>query len=129
MEAAVAKAQALTKQYPEIFFVWSFLGAAHKSLGELVEASSAFRKVTLLNPNYADGFSNLGVTQEQGKFDEAIEAYKKALALKPDYAEAYYNMGVTLQEQGKLDKAIASYEQTLLIKPDFAEAYYNTGNV
>jgi len=82
--------------------------------------------VTELNPTYADGFNNLGVTlKEQGKLEEAIAAYNKALSLKPDYAEAYNNMGNALKEQGKLEEAIAAYNKALSLKPDYAEAMQN----
>jgi len=122
----VEHAQALTEQYPETFIVWNILGAANKGLGNTAEASAAFKKVTLLNPSYADGYSNLGVTLKgQGKLEEAIEAYKKAIALKPDYAEAYYNMGNALNEQGKFGEAIDACEKALALKPDYPEAYYN----
>jgi tetratricopeptide (TPR) repeat protein len=85
--------------------------------------------VSELNPTYADGFNNLGVTlQAQGKLDEAIAAYNKALSLKPDYAAAYYNMGVTLQKQGKLDEAITAYNKALSSKPDYSNACNNMGN-
>ena len=95
MSAVVEQAQALKEQYPEAFIIWNILGAANKGLGRVQAASEAFRKVTELNPTYADGFSNLGTClQEQGKLDEAIGSYKKALLLKPDYAEDYYNMGL-----------------------------------
>ena len=124
----VEEAQALTEQYPEAFIVWNILGAAYKGLGKTYEASKAFKKVTELNPTYADGFSNLGATlQDQGKLNEAIEACNKALALKPDYAEAYYNMSITLQDQGKLNKAIEACNKALALKPDYAEVYYNMG--
>ena len=127
--AVVEQAKDLTLQYPDAFVVWNVLGAAHKGLKKNVEASVAFKRVTELNPNYADGFSNLGVTlQDQGKLDEAIEAFNKALSLKPDYAEAYYNMGTALNNQGKLDEAIASYQMALSLKPDHADAYNNKGN-
>ena len=126
--AAVEQAQALTEQYPDAFIIWNILGAAHKGLGSIFEASEAFKKVNVLNPNYADGFNNLGVTlKEQGKLDEAIASYEKALSLKPDYAEAYNNMGVALKDQGKLEEAIASYEKALSLKPDYAEAFNNMG--
>ena len=125
----VEQAQALTEQYPEAFIIWNILGAANKGLGRVQSASEAFKKVTELNPTYADGFSNLGVTlKDQGKLDEAIASCEKALSLKPDYAEAYYNMGNALQDQRKLDEAIASYNKALSLKPDYAEAYYNMGN-
>jgi predicted O-linked N-acetylglucosamine transferase (SPINDLY family) len=129
LSAVVEQAQTLTEQYPRAFFVWNVLGATNKGLGRTEDAASAFKRVTELNPTYADGFNNLGVTlQEQGKLDEAIAAYNKALSIKPDYAEAYNNMGNALKEQGKLDEAIAAYNKALSIKPDYAEAYYNMGN-
>jgi tetratricopeptide (TPR) repeat protein len=128
LAAVVEQAQALTEQYPEAFFVWNVLGAANKGLGRTEDAASAFKRVTELNPTYADGFNNLGVTlQEQGKLNEAIATYDKALSIKPDYAEAYNNMGNALKEQGKLDEAIAAYNKALSIKPDYAEAYNNMG--
>ena len=129
LTAAVEQAEALTEQYPEAFIIWNVLGAAHKGLGKTFEASEAFKKVTELNPDYADGFYNMGIIlKNQGDLEEAIEAYNKALALKPDYAEVYNNMGVTLQEQGKLDEAITSYNKALIVKPDYADAYNNMGN-
>ncbi len=129
LTAVVEQAKALTEQYPEAFIVWNVLGGANKGLGRTDDAANAFKRVTELNPTYADGFSNLGITlQEQGKLDEAIAAYNKALSIKPDYAEAYNNMGVTLQEQGKLDEAIAAYNKALSIKPAYDNAHYNMGN-
>ena len=126
LAAAVEKANILIAQYPDAFIIWNILGAAKKGLGLIQAASEAFKKVTDLNPTYADGFSNLGVTlQELGKLDEAIASCKKALSLKPDYAEAHYNMGNALQEQGELDEAIASYNKSLSLKPDHAEAKHN----
>ena len=128
LTAVVEQAQALTEQYPEAFIVWNILGAATKGLGRTADAASAFKRVTELNPTYADGFNNLGVTlQEQGKLDEAIAAYNKALSIKPDYAAAHNNMGNALKDQGALDEAIAAYNKALSIKPDYAEAYYNMG--
>ena len=103
LAAVVEQAQALTPKYPEALIIWNILGAANKGLGRVQGAFEAFKKVTELNPTYADGFNNLAVTlQEQGKLEEAIEAFNKALAIKPEYAEAYSNMGVTLKGQGKL---------------------------
>ena len=110
LTAVVEQAQVLTEQYPKAFIIWNILGIAHKVLGKTFKASEAFKKVTELNPTYADGFSNLGVTlQEQGKLEEAIEAYEKALAIKPNYAEAYNNMGNALKDQSKLEEAIEAY--------------------
>ena len=95
------QAQSLTEQYPQAFIIWNCLGVANLSLGDLEQASLAFKKVTELNPNYADGYNNLGVAlQEQGYLSEALEACHKALLLKPDYVDAYYNIGNILKDQG-----------------------------
>ena len=128
--AVVEQAQALIEQYQVTFLVWNILGAANIALGRAIEASSAFKKVTELNPNYADGFSNLGLSlQHQEKLDEALEAYNKAISIKPDYAVAYFNMGVTLQHQDKLEEAIETYNKALSINPNYIDAYNNMGNV
>ena len=125
----VEQAQALIDQYPEAFIIWNILGAGNKGLGKVRAASEAFKKVTELNPTYAEGFNNLGVVlQDQGKLKEAIASYNKALALKPDYADAYNNMGNVLRDQGKLGEAIACYTKALSLKPDYAEAYNNMGS-
>ena len=129
MAAVIEQTTSLTEQYPEAFIVWNILGAANKGLNRVADASNAFRRVTELNPDYADGYHNLGIVlQDQGKFDEAIASYTKALAVKPNHVGAYFNMGNALQNQGMLDEAIEAYNKALSLKPDFAEAYNNIGN-
>jgi protein O-GlcNAc transferase len=126
--AVVEQGQALTEQYPDAFLLWNLLGAANQGLGRIEDAASAFKRVIELNPSFASGFYNFGVTlQARGKLDEAIAAYNNALSLKPDFLRAYNNMGNALKEQGKLDEAIAAFNEALLLKPDFAEAYNNIG--
>jgi tetratricopeptide (TPR) repeat protein len=126
--AAKEQAQKLLEQYPEDFFVWNILGAVHKASGKTFEASQAFKKVTELNPNYADGHSNFGITlKEQGKLAEAIKEYNKALSIRPNFVEVYNNMGAALQGQNKLNEAIEVYRKALSLKPDYSEAHNNMG--
>ena len=125
----VEQAEALTKQYPDVFIIWNLIGASATQLGVLDKAINSFQKALLLKPDSADAYSNMGFAlKEQGKLDEAVKACKKALLLKPDYANAYYNMGNALQDQGKLDEAIDAYNKAISLKPDYAKAYYNMGN-
>ena len=66
----VEQAQSLTKHYPQAFVIWNILGAAYQGLGqvlqedEALDAYEAFKTVTVLNPNYANGFNNLGITYQ-----------------------------------------------------------------
>ena len=125
---AVDTAEVLIKKYPKAFMVWDIMGAIKKRLGQVEDASFAFKKVTELNPTYAGGYNNLGISlQEQGKLKEAMEAYKKAITIKSNFAEVYSNIGNILKDQLKLDEAIDFYKKALLFKPDYAEAYNNMG--
>ena len=120
----------LTKQYPEVFFLWNILGASLVKLGMLDQAIIAFQKVISLNPDYAEAYNNMGnVLKDQNKLDEAIEAYKKSISIKPDYADAFFNIGNAFKDQNKFDNAIEAYKKSLLIKPDYASAYLNMGVV
>jgi len=126
--AVIEFAEILTQKYPQAFDVWNYLGAANKMLGLIPEASTAFKKVTELNPNYAEGYNNMGVVLRlQGDREAALKAYKKALLIKPNFAEVYYNMGMVHIELGHPEEAIKIYEKGLSIKPDNAEAHNNIG--
>ena len=61
----VEQAQSLTKQYPQAFVIWNILGAAYKGLGQVEEASEAFKKVISVRPECAEGYSNLGVVYQE----------------------------------------------------------------
>ncbi|MCP3689820.1 MAG: tetratricopeptide repeat protein, partial [Gammaproteobacteria bacterium] len=108
---ALEQAQELVQQYPSAFIIWNIMGAAAAQTGRLEEAVDAFKKVTVLNPGYANGHNNLGIAlKEQNKLEEAITAYQKALTHKPDYAEAYLNMSLAELLLGNFDKGFELYE-------------------
>ena len=128
LTVAVEQAHEIIRQYPKAFMAWNILGAANNGLGRTTEAFEAFKKVTELNPNYADGFNNFGVVlKKHGRLDEAIEAFRNALSIQPDYADAYNNMGNALKEQDKIEEAIKAYRKAISIKSDYAEAHNNLG--
>jgi tetratricopeptide (TPR) repeat protein len=127
--AAQKLAETLIQDFTESFIVWNILGATNMGLGNITKAIFAFKKATLLNPSYVDGFNNLGAAhQAQGNTQSAIEAYSKSLDLKPNYADAYYNMGISLQDQGKLKEATQAYKKAISLNPDYVDAYINLGN-
>ena len=126
LSRVVELALSLTKKYPGAYIIWNILGAAHKKLGEVELASEAFKRVTELSPNYADGFNNLGVMlKDQGEFDKALEAFEKAISLKPNYSEAYNNMGNSFTAQKKFDIAIKYFKKAISLNPNYANAFFN----
>ena len=65
----IQKANSIIKHFPKEVSIWEFLGAAHRGLGNIKEAVAAFKTVVEINPYYAEGHNNLGVTfQDQGKY-------------------------------------------------------------
>ena len=61
----------------------NILGAAQKSVGNVDKASSAFKRTTELNPNFADGYNNLGASlHNQGMLKESLLAYNKAISIE-----------------------------------------------
>ena len=130
LEIVVEKAQVISKKYPETFIVWNILGAAAARMQKLDQAVFAFKKVTLIQPDYPEGFYNLGnALKDQGKLEEAIGAYKKAIACKMNYPEAFYNLGMAYKNKDNLDEAIKAYRKAIEFKPDYVEAHNNLGNV
>jgi protein O-GlcNAc transferase len=127
--AVESQIAAALRQYPGSFILWNIEGLRLRALEQYERAAAAFTEVTRLNPGYADGHNNLGITRLDLKQPQAAEeALKKAVALRPDYAEAHNNLGNALKAQGKLVPAMRGYESALKLRPDFAEAHSNLGS-
>ena len=130
LELVIEKAQEITNKYPETFMAWNILGVAAARAKKLDQAVYSFLKVTLIKPDYPDGFYNMGnALKDQGKLEEAVESYKKAISCKSNYPEAFYNMGMAYKNQDKTENAIQAFQRAIKLKPDYVEAHNNLGNV
>ena len=95
-------------------------------MGELYDSEKSYRKAIKLNPNYSEGYFNLGITlRDLGRLGESENNYKKAIELNSNRAELYNNLGVVLRELGKLDESEQNYKKAIKLKPDYADAYNN----
>ena len=69
-----------------------------------------------MRPDYAEAFSNLGITLHELKlFEEALTSYDRALRVRPDYTDALSNRGIALHELKRLEEALASFDSALRI--------------
>jgi len=75
-------------------------------------AIAEFRKVTELDPAYAEGFVGLGqVYLEKRDYGAAVVPLKRALELDPDLAPAHQLLGYALLAQGYAAEAIPHLER------------------
>jgi len=75
-------------------------------------AITEFRRVTELEPAFADGFISLGQAyMEKHDFDSAIPSLKQALEINPDSTPAHQLLGYALLVQGYPAQAIPHLER------------------
>jgi tetratricopeptide (TPR) repeat protein len=87
-------------------------GIAADKQQHLDVAITEFRKVTELDPTFADGFISLGQTyMEKRDFGSAIAPLKHALQVNPDSAPAHRLLGYALLVQGYAAEAIPHLER------------------
>jgi protein O-GlcNAc transferase len=96
------------------------MGSVLEKKGDLEVAIDSYKQAIKIKPDYAEAYSNMGISlTKKGDLEAAIDNYKHAIKIKPDYAEAYLNMGNALKEKGDLEAAIDSYKKAINIKPDY----------
>lgn len=128
LEAAVAKAGALSRRFPRHGMSWKLLGVALMQLGRNTDALTPMRKAATLLPHDAEAHNNLGITLNSlGQHEEAEASCRRALAINPNDAQTHGNLGVALQDSGALDAAEASYRRALELAPNYARAHNNLG--
>ncbi len=95
--------------------------AATEGPGAYEEALKAFREMTRLAPQSADGWSNVGmVLATLSRFDDAEANYKNAVALSPDDPEIYDSLGSLASRRGNDAEAESYWKKSLAIDPAHA---------
>jgi tetratricopeptide (TPR) repeat protein len=92
--------------------------------------------VVKLRPDYADGYTNIGLTNIQWeKYSSAKGALDKALTLSPDNARALYysalverRTGHTEAEMADLKKVVDQYPQSRDARRELGISYYQQHN-
>lgn len=70
-----------------------YYGLVLKSQDDLVGAAQAFKQATVLQPDYAAAYNNLGIVEkDMGDIQAGIASYHRALELNPSYASCYSNL-------------------------------------
>lgn len=100
--------------------------------GQYSDAIHAFTEVVKLRPDYADGYTNIAVTNiEWEKYESARGALEKALSLSPNNARALYYSGLVERRSGHpeqeitdLKKVVEQYPQSRDARRELGISYY-----
>jgi len=112
------------------FDIYKTLADIYIDKKEFDNALIALKKAVEFDPDYIEGYYNIGlILQNHNEFVEAAEYYKKAISLKPDYYLAYDNLGALYLNNGDLNESLTYYKQSMCLNPNNPDVYYNIGNI
>lgn len=84
-------------------------------------AINFYKKSIVVNPNYADGWFNLGlVYAHENNNNKAKECFHRVITLNPNYGYAYYALGLAYEEDGNTKEALNNYKIFLTHNKDAA---------
>lgn len=92
---------------PEDRVRWNDYGIGLLLQGDLKAAEHVFQTVTEVDPEWVEGWVNIGrVRVQEGRTEEAQEVLRKALDLDPGLAKTHFFLGMTYKSQGNYDQAL-----------------------
>ena len=107
---------------------WNNLGIAYLDQQQYQEAIHAFGEVVKLRPDYADGYTNIGLTNiSWEKFGSARAAIETALKISPDNARATFYHALVERRDGHYDAEIADLKKVVAQFPQSRDARRELG--
>jgi Tfp pilus assembly protein PilF len=86
---------------------WNDYGIGLLLQGDLRGAEAAFLKVTEMEPEYADGWVNVGrVRVQEGRMEDAERVLRRALTLDAELAKTRFFLGLAYKALGRYDEAL-----------------------
>jgi tetratricopeptide (TPR) repeat protein len=86
---------------------WNDYGIGLLLQGDLKGAEAAFLKVTTMEPEYADGWVNVGRTRiQEGNMEAAEQVLHKALEVNANLAKTHFFLAMAIKSTGRYDEAL-----------------------
>lgn len=109
---------------------WNDYGIGLFLQGDLKAAEAAFTRVTEIDPNNPDGWTNIGrVRVQEGNMAGAKQVLDKALAIAPQLARANYFYARVLRQTGDYNGAIVHLRIALAQYPEDRVVHDDLGRV
>lgn len=107
---------------------WNNLGIGLLDQLQYEKAVSAFHEVVKLQPHYADGYTNIALTEiEWEKYQSARAAIRRALRLEPNNARALYYDGFIERQFGNTPREISDFQRVVEMYPESRDARRELG--
>jgi tetratricopeptide (TPR) repeat protein len=104
-------------------------GLEYHNSGEYTKAIEYYTNAIILNPNYANAYSNRANTYGAMKqYDLVIEDNGKAIEINPRHLNALLNRALLYFNMHNYEKSIEDVSRLLAISPEDYEAYSLRGN-
>ena len=87
------------------------LGNIYKIKNDNKNAINFYKKSIVVNPNYVDGWFNLGLGYASDNNNgKAKECFHHVITLNPNYSYAYYALGIAYEQDGNKKEALNNYK-------------------
>lgn len=107
---------------------WNNAGIAFLDQLQYAEAVAAFSEVVRLRPDYADGYTNIALTNiAWEKYESARASLARALALSPKDARALYYLALVERRSGNPEAEMADLKEVVRQYPDSRDARRELG--
>lgn len=117
--------------YPHHYFSVFKQGTVALKKGDAEMALERFEESIVLNPNFAEGYTNRGMLlMQSGNISAALADFDKAISIDPDNTLALTNRGAALIGMNRFSEAAESLEKTLQNSDvDSTIAVYNLARI
>lgn len=128
---------AARQSFPEVDYVFHFLGWCHYYLGELPQSRAAFEEHLRRVPAEADSVFGLGVVAyDDDRVDDAEAHFRAAIGMQADdpkaareVAKAHARLGDVLVRLDRIDEAERELRAAVRLHPDHYEAWAKLARV
>jgi tetratricopeptide (TPR) repeat protein len=104
-------------------------GTNYLTLGNRALAKSSYETAVQQDPQFFEGYLQLGFLFSDENSPLAIEYFRTAASLRPTSVDALYGVAYSLQQQRKFDESLRAYKELLQVKPRFYLALFNAGYI
>ena len=108
---------------------WYNIGILYEKVGKYDKAAEAYKKVTEISEEDAEGWSAYGNALFRSRdYGGAVKAYQNSMKLEEDEGVAYV-LGKAYQQLGRTKEAVNALDKSLDINPKNDKAWYRKGMI